>query len=356
MTRIALAFDSFKGSLRSSEVAEAFALGIRDVVPACEVRTVTLADGGEGTVEALAKALHAEYVELCVSDPLGRPVVARYAVAGDTAIVETAAASGLTLLSDDERNPLATSTYGTGELVHDALSRGCRRVVLGLGGSATNELMGRGDELERIATIDEAGVSAAVRDAEFIIASDVDNLMVGERGAAAVYAPQKGADASAVARLERGLSRFADILMRRMGVDVASLAGGGAAGGMGGGCHALLGARLMRGVELVLDGQRFDDIIADCDMVFTGEGRIDSQTLMGKAPQGVLVRAQRQGIPVVAVGGSVAWCDELKTSAFEAIYSATDGSMPLAQAMQRDVAMANLRRAAQEIARKHLLR
>lgn len=376
MTRIVLAFDSFKGSLRSSEVAEAFALGIRDVVPAFEVRTVMLADGGEGTVEALAKALHAEYVELCVSDPLGRPVVARYAVAGDTAIVETAAASGLTLLSDGERNPLVTSTYGTGELVHDALSRGCRRVVLGLGGSATNdggvgmlralgfrfldaeggELMGRGDELERIATIDEAGVSAAVRDAEFIIASDVDNPMVGERGAAAVYAPQKGADASTVARLERGLSRFADILMRRTGVDVASLAGGGAAGGMGGGCHALLGARLVRGVELVLDGQRFDDIIADCDMVFTGEGRIDRQTLMGKAPQGVLARAQRQGIPVVAVGGSVAWCDELKTSAFEAIYSATDGSMPLAQAMQRDVAMANLRRVAQDIARKHLLR
>ncbi len=376
MKRIALAFDSFKGSLCSTEVAAAFALGLRDVVPDCEVRHISLADGGEGTVEALAEALNAEYIAVRVCDPLGRIVGARYAISGDMAIVEMASASGLTLLAENERNPLITTTYGTGELVSDALARGCKRVVLGLGGSATNdggvgmlralgfrfvdaegvELMGRGGELERIAIIDDSEVPAVVRAAEFIIATDVDNPLVGERGAAAVYAPQKGADAAAVERLERGLRHFGDVVLQHTGVDIVALAGAGAAGGMGGGCHALLGARLMRGVELVLEAQHFDTVAADCDMVITGEGRVDSQTLMGKAPQGVLRRAQRLGVPVIAVGGCVVWCDELHDSGFEAIYAAMDDAMPLDVAMRHDVATANLRRVAQTIAREYLLK
>lgn len=373
MKKITVAVDSFKGSLSSQEVAEAVARGVHRVLPQCEVRCVSIADGGEGTVEALVHTLCGEVVEVEVADPLMRRIVARYGVVdgGTTAVMEMAAASGLPLLSVEERNPLKTTTYGTGEMIADALGRGCRKILMGIGGSATNdagvgmmqalgyrfldaagvELSGGGEILSRIATIDDSGVMPQLREAEITVACDVTNPLYGDEGAAYVYAPQKGADRAMVEQLDRGLRNFAEVVRRHNGEDVASLAGAGAAGGLGGGFKALLGAKLERGVDMVLRAIRFDDIVRGSDLVITGEGRIDRQTVMGKAPSGVLRVAQSHNIPVIAIGGAVEMCEELEQSAFVAILPVVAGPIALERAMQRDVAAANVERTACQIAR-----
>lgn len=375
MKRILLAFDKFKGSLHSDEVADAFAHGIRDVVPHCEIRRMAIADGGEGTAETLRRELGAERVSLTVSDPLRRPIEAHYAISGSTAIIEMAAASGLTLLSSDERNPLKTTTYGTGEMVADAIARGCRHIVLGIGGSATNDggmgmlkalgcrflnaagesLSSCGESLEQIATIDSSTLLPQLADTRITIACDVDNPLTGVCGAAHIYAPQKGADEAMVVCLDRGLEHFADIVLRTTGVAIKDMAGAGAAGGMGGGCHALLGARLLRGIDVILELLHFDERAEGCDLIITGEGRIDTQTLRGKAPHGILRHAQRLGIPVIAVGGSVELSEELRNSGFRAIYAATPDTMSLDEAMRHDTAERNLRHTAQRIAQEWLV-
>ena len=373
MRRIVVAADSFKGSLTSLEVAEAFVCGFRRVFPLCEVERVAVADGGEGTVEALVGMLEGEYVELQVADPLLRRVQARYGIVngGCTAVMEMSAASGLPLLTAQERNPLKTTTYGAGEMIADALGRGCREFLIGIGGSATNdagvgmlralgfrfldaegaELVGGGEILECIKSIDDSGVLPSLRDAEFRVACDVTSPLYGPEGAAYVFAPQKGADEAMVERLDAGLRNFAEVVKRYNGEDIATLRGAGAAGGVGGGLKALLGARLEQGVDMVLEAIRFDDIIKECDLVVTGEGRLDSQTMMGKAPCGVLQAAKRQGVPCVAIGGAIEKCEELEQSGFAAMFSVTPEDMPLQQAMQRAVAMANVERAAEQIAR-----
>ena len=371
LTKITIAADSCKGSLSSLEVADAVGRGFRRVFPECEIRKVCIADGGEGTVEALVRTLGGEYVDLEVANPLMRPVVARYGIVdgGATAVIEMSAASGLPLLAVEERNPLKTSTYGTGEMIADALRRGCRKVLVGIGGSATCDagvgmlralgfrflgakgevLAGGGEILERIALIDDSGVMSQVREAEFVVACDVTNPLYGEQGAAYVFAPQKGADEAMVERLDGGLKNFAEAVKRYNGEDISALPGAGAAGGLGGGFKALLGARLERGVEMVLGAIHFDDIVAGCDLVITGEGRLDAQTVMGKTPSGVLRAAQRHNIPCVAIGGAVAQCDELSESGFAAILPIVSGPMPLEQAMQREVAVANVERTAEQI-------
>ena len=373
MRRIVVAADSFKGSLTSLEVAEAFVCGFRRVFPLCEVERVAVADGGEGTVEALVGMLDGEYVELQVADPLLRRVQARYGIVngGCTAVMEMSAASGLPLLTAQERNPLKTTTYGAGEMIADALGRGCREFLIGIGGSATNdagvgmlralgfrfldaegaELVGGGEILECIKSIDDSGVLPSLRDAEFRVACDVTSPLYGPEGAAYVFALQKGADEAMVERLDAGLRNFAEVVKRYNGEDIATLRGAGAAGGVGGGLKALLGARLEQGVDMVLEAIRFDDIIKECDLVVTGEGRLDSQTMMGKAPCGVLQAAKRQGVPCVAIGGAIEKCEELEQSGFAAMFSVTPEDMPLQQAMQRAVAMANVERAAEQIAR-----
>lgn len=373
MRRIVVAADSFKGSLTSLEVAEAFVCGFRRVFPLCEVERVAVADGGEGTVEALVGMLEGEYVELQVADPLLRRVQARYGIVngGCTAVMEMSAASGLPLLTAQERNPLKTTTYGAGEMIADALGRGCREFLIGIGGSATNdagvgmlralgfrfldaegaELVGGGEILECIKSIDDSGVLPSLRDAEFRVACDVTSPLYGPEGAAYVFALQKGADEAMVERLDAGLRNFAEVVKRYNGEDIATLRGAGAAGGVGGGLKALLGARLEQGVDMVLEAIRFDDIIKECDLVVTGEGRLDSQTMMGKAPCGVLQAAKRQGVPCVAIGGAIEKCEELEQSGFAAMFSVTPEDMPLQQAMQRAVAMANVERAAEQIAR-----
>ena len=372
MKRITIAVDSFKGSLSSREVADAFEAGFRTRIPDCEVRKVSIADGGEGTVDALVETLNGDYVEARVADPLGRPIVARYGVidGGTTAVMEMSAASGLPLIAPEERNPLLTSTYGTGEMIAHAMERGCRKFLVGIGGSATNdggtgmlralgfrfldaeghELVGGGEILERIAQIDSSNVRKELNECEFVVACDVTNPLYGPEGAAYVFAPQKGADAAMVERLDQGLRTYARAIERYNGVQVDQIAGAGAAGGLGGGFKALLGARLERGIDMVLNAMQFDRIIAGSDLVITGEGRIDRQTTMGKAPSGVLREATAQGIPTIAIGGAVQVCDELEHSGFAAVLPIVAGPVALEVAMQREVAIANVRRTATQIA------
>jgi glycerate kinase len=360
--KIVVASDSFKGSLSSREVAQAAMRGIQKVLPECEVVAVNVADGGEGTVEAVVEALGGEIVTAIVSDPLGRSVPARYGITGKTAIIEMAAASGLTLLTNEERNPWVTSTYGTGEMIMDAIKRGCRDFLVGIGGSATNDAgtgmlqaLGYrfydadgqeitdccGGRLQDVVRIDNSGVMEAVNQCRFTVACDVDTPFCGSEGAAYVFAPQKGADAAMVAKLDAGMASFAKVMEKVYGVDVTSMSGAGAAGGMGGGFRAMLNATLKRGIDMVLDAIGFDSIIQGADLIITGEGRIDNQTVKGKVASGVLQRAKAQGVPVVAIGGSVEKCESIEQMGFAGVYPIWE-EVPLEVAMQPDFAAANL--------------
>lgn len=372
--KITLAFDSFKGSLTSQEVADAFERGFRQVIPHCDIAKVAIADGGEGSVDALVETLRGEYVDVVVADPLGRSITAQYGIIdkGATAIIEMAAASGLTLLQPSERNPMLTSTYGTGEMIRHALQQGCRNFLVCIGGSATNDggtgmlralgyrfldaagnpLTGGGEILAKIARIDDSEVDTRLTESHFRIACDVTNPLYGKEGAAFVFAPQKGADEAMVESLDKGLRNYARAIMAYNGCDVSTLAGAGAAGGMGAGFSAFLHARLVRGADMILQAMQFDKIIADSDVVFTGEGCIDTQTLMGKAPSAVLQAATAQGIDTIAVGGTVKWCEELGRSPFKAIIAIAE-NMPIEQAMQHDIAVNNVTQAAQLIAQKY---
>ena len=374
MKRIAIAVDSFKGSLSSREVAEAFEEGFRTYLPDCEILKISIADGGEGTVEALVDALHGKLVEVEVCNPLHHPIKAKYGIVGGgrTAIIEMAAASGLPLLKAEERNPLRTSTYGTGEIIADAIKRGCRKFMVGIGGSATNdagtgvfralgfrfldskgeELVGGGEILENISKIDDSAICNEIRDCEFIVACDVTNPLYGEQGAAYIFAPQKGADATMVEQLDRGLRNFAHIVEEFNGKQIGDMAGAGAAGGLGGGFVALLNAHLARGIDMVLDAIHFGSLIDGCDLVITGEGTIDHQTLMGKTPSGVLGVASAKNIPTIAIAGRVEWCKELQASGFASIEAITPEGMSLEEAIQPDVAKANIRRVAEKIAKQ----
>lgn len=371
MKKVTIAVDSFKGSLSSREVAEALEAGVRSVCPHCEVCKVSIADGGEGTVEAIVDSLGGEIVEIAVPGPLGAPTVARYGMVANKglAIVEMASASGLPLLSPEERNPMLTSTLGTGEIIADAIRRGCRRFLVGIGGSATNDAgigmlhaLGYrfvdkdgevvepcGGNLSKIRAIDRSGVMEELAECEFTVACDVTNPLYGPNGAAYVYAPQKGATPQMVELLDEGLRNFAHIVRQHNGLDVAPIEGAGAAGGLGAGFVALLGARLQRGIGMVMEALQFDRLIEGSDLVITGEGRVDRQTVMGKAPSGVLEVASAQGIPVVAVGGGVAWCKELAESGFAAILPIVSGPISLEEAMRPEVARENLTRTATQI-------
>ena len=370
--KITLAFDSFKGSLSSSQVADAFEEGIHSYIPHCEICKVAIADGGEGTTEALVEALNGEYIDVMVSDPLGRPITARYGIIehGKTAVMEMAKASGLPLLTPSEHNPLKTSTYGTGQMILHALERGCRNFLIGIGGSATNDggmgmlsalgyhfldkqgniLPGTGEMLSLVASIDDTHVHPALCKCHIKVACDVTNPLYGEQGAAYIFAPQKGADAQMVELLDNGLRNYAQVIEEYNGNNIATLPGAGAAGGLGGGFKALLEAQLVPGIEMVLDAMAFDDLIAGSTLIVTGEGCIDYQTVMGKAPSGVLRAAQQHNIPVVAIGGRVAWCDALRNSGFAAILHIAPDNLPLEEAMKREVAYENVRQTAMRVA------
>ena len=363
--KIVVASDSFKGSLTSLQVAQNVERAVLGIYPSCQVVKVNVADGGEGTMDALQQTLGGRKVTLSVSDPLGRPVNASYVILDDgiTAVLEMSAASGLPLLAPEERNPSKTSTLGTGELICDALAQGCRKFLVGIGGSATNdagmgmlhalgyrfkdasgnELSPVGGSMVQVASIDASSRHPELSDAEFIVACDVKAPLYGPDGAAYVFAPQKGADKVMVEALDEGLRHFSSVCAEAMGYDCSALEGSGAAGGLGYAFRQFLGARLERGVEMVLDAIHFDDMIRGADLVITGEGRVDSQTLTGKTPYGVAQRALSQGIPVVAIGGSVAIGQQTaRLAGFKDALQVTPAGMPLQEAMKPEVVGENV--------------
>lgn len=334
MRKIVIACDSYKGCLSSSQVADAAAKGVTEVFPDCEITKLAVADGGEGTVEALVTTLggHIEWTE--VSDPLGRPVKAAYGIAGDLAIIESAAACGLTLLTKEERNPLITTTKGLGELILAAIDKGCRRFLIGLGGSATND--------GGMGMVGVPGFLEKTRGVEFTVACDVDTPYIGKNGASRVFGPQKGASAQDVEVLEERLRGYALKIMEDTGIDVSNMAGAGAAGGLGGAFRAYLGAELKRGVDLVLDQIDFDSAIVGADLVITGEGCSDYQTLKGKTASGVLERAERARVPVALVSGAVKDEQMLRDGGFQIIAAVSPHDMPLEEAMRPETAEHNI--------------
>ena len=325
--KVAFAPDSFKGVMTAREAAERMAAGFRRAIPRVGVRIVPMADGGEGTVQAVVDATRGRIVTRKVRGPRGAPVRAGFGLTGDgrSAVIEMAAASGLPLLTPAQRNPMLTSTFGTGELIRHAMRLGARRILVGIGGSATNdggtgmaralgvrfldargrELPEGGGALTRLDRIDATGIDPALGRVTVEVACDVDNPLTGPRGAARIYGPQKGATPDMIVKLDRGLRRMARVAARDLGVRVQRLPGAGAAGGLGAGLVAFAGATLQSGVALVIRLVGLKRRLRGCELVVTGEGRLDAQTLHGKTIAGVARTARELGLPVIALCGSV---------------------------------------------------
>ena len=366
MKKIIIASDSFKGSVSSIEVANSAEKAVNTVFPNCEVIKIPVADGGEGTTEALVYAMDGRMVTCKVHDPLMNIIEAGYGILGDgrTAVIEMASASGLPLVPKENRNPLFTTTYGTGELIKDALEKGCRQFLIGIGGSATNDAgtgmlqalgfrffdnkddeLGQGGEIMgRICSIDDSQALPLIKESTFTIACDVNNPFSGENGAAFIYARQKGADDEMIRILDKYMQKFAELINKNKGIDLNKIPGAGAAGGLGGGCIAFLPAQLKPGIEMVLEALHFEERIKGADLIITGEGKLDKQTGMGKAPSGVLFSAQKQNIPVIAIGGSIEETEELNNKGFLSVLSIQPGVVTLAQAMEKESAMNNITR------------
>ncbi len=322
-----IAPQGFKGNLTALEVARAIETGVRCALPDVVTSLVPMADGGEGTMQALVDALGGEIITVSVTGPMEEPVRASWGRLGDgvTAVIEMAEASGLGLVPPEKRNPLVATTYGTGELIKYALDKGCRRFIIGIGGSATNdggagmaqalgvrlldtrgcELPFGGAALANLACIDTSNLDARLAAVEVNLACDVDNPLCGPNGASAVYGPQKGANPEMVARLDAALAHYAAVIKRDLSVDIAGVPGAGAAGGLGAGLMVFLGARLRPGIDVVIEATHFADHLKGAGLVFTGEGRIDGQTACGKTPVGVSRRAKELGLPVIAIAGDI---------------------------------------------------
>lgn len=326
--KVIIAIDSFKGSLSTFESGAAVSEGIKRVYPDAKTVVCPLADGGEGTVEAIVSSCGGRLCTAQVCGPIGEKVCATYGVVDSsaTAIIEMSAAAGLTLVPEDKRDPLYTTTYGVGELITHAIrENGCRRFIIGIGGSATNdggvgmlsalgfEFLGSdGTEIERgavglsaLCSINTENAMRELAECDFCIACDVKNILCGENGCSAVYGPQKGADSESVKKMDAWLSQYAILSTKATGLDCANVEGAGAAGGMGFAFMCYLGGKLRSGIELVVETTGFDEKLADADIVVTGEGRLDGQSCMGKAPVGVALAAKKQGKTVIAFSGAV---------------------------------------------------
>ena len=325
--KIVIAPDSYKGSIYASDAARAMADGVRRVLPDAEVVLVPVADGGDGTLETLVETSGGRIITSDVTGPLGETVSAEWGAMGDgvTAVAEMARTSGLALVRLEDRDPLNATTYGLGEVILEALEAGYRRFILGIGGSATNdagagmaqalgvrlldadgaELPPGGAALARLDRIDASGLDPRAAEAEFDVACDVNNPLTGPEGASAVYGPQKGATPDIVEQLDAALANFAQVVMRDLGADVNDVPGSGAAGGLGGGIMAFLGGRLRPGVDIVLDTVDLASRLDGADLIITGEGCMDFQTVYNKAPIGVARLAGERGIPVIGVSGSL---------------------------------------------------
>lgn len=354
--RIVVAPDSYKGSVSALAVAQAMERGIQTVFPSAEVCKAPIADGGEGTVEALVVATGGQFRQTQVTGPLGHPVTAQWGILGDgqTAVIEMAAASGLPLIAPEQRNPRLTTTFGTGELVRAALDAGLRKLIFGIGGSASNdggagmaqalgirftgengaELPRGGAALAGLKQIHLDGFDPRLRETEITVACDVDNPLCGPRGASAVFGPQKGATPEMVAELDAALAHFAAIASAVTGRRAAEQPGAGAAGGLGAAMLFFTPAKLRPGVDIVLEAVKFSEIVRDAAFVITGEGRTDFQTAFGKAPVGVARVAKRFNVPVFCLSGALGdGADALVTHGIDALLSICDRPMTLEEAM-----------------------
>ena len=326
--KIVIAPDSFKGSLTALQVAEAIEVGLRRVFPDAAIEKIPMADGGEGTVQSLVDATGGQILTAQVLDPLGNSINAQYGVLGDgvTAVIEMAAASGLTLVPLDKRDPRVTTTYGTGELIRVALAHGCRKLIIGIGGSATNDggagmaqalgaklLTASGEQIEpgggslaTLNSIDLSELDPGIAETETVVACDVNNPLTGKQGASHVYGPQKGATPEMIRVLDANLVHFDKIVQRDLSKSVGNVPGAGAAGGLGAGLMAFLDASLKSGIEIVTEATQLSKRFAGADLVITGEGQINFQTVFGKTPVGVAKVAKTHNIPVIAIAGSIA--------------------------------------------------
>jgi glycerate kinase len=369
--KIVIAPDSYKESLSALEVATAIERGFREIFPSANYVKLPVADGGEGTVEAMVAATQGRVIHVPVTGPLGEPVDGFYGLSGDErcAFIEMAAASGLELVPPSQRNPLKTTSWGTGELIRHALDAGVKHIIIGIGGSATNdggagmvqalgaELLDAsqepigpgGGELVKLAHIDVSGLDQRLKACRIEVACDVTNPLIGEEGATAVFGPQKGATPEMIVTLDNALAHYAQVIAHDLDRDVMSLSGGGAAGGMGAALHAFCGAQLRQGIEIVTDALRLADQVADADLVITGEGRIDSQTIHGKVPVGVAKVAKRFNKPVIGIAGSLtADVGVVHDHGIDAVFSVIYTICSLEDALEN--ASANVQMAARNIA------
>lgn len=355
--KVIIAPDSFKESLPARGVAAAIAAGFRQVFPEAELIELPIADGGEGTVDALVAATSGRLCKAMVTGPLQQQIEAVYGICGDekTVVIEMAAASGLALVPQDQRNPLITTSFGTGELIRQALDDGFRRFIIGIGGSATNdggagmlqalgvklldaagsEIGSGGAALEQLGRIDSGRLDPRLGDCHIEVACDVDNPLTGTKGASAIFGPQKGATPAMVEKLDKNLSNFAALIRRDLGVDIEQVAGAGAAGGMGAALMAFLKAELKPGIDIVIDQVGLKQHLPGSDLVITGEGRIDAQTLFGKVPTGVAATAAQFEIPVIALAGSLGdGANSLLEHGINALFSVVNGPCSLDQALE----------------------
>lgn len=337
--KVVVAPDSFKGCLSAQEVASTLTSALRGLHPEWEVVGHPLADGGEGTVDVLTPALGGEFRLAVVSDPLGRPVTARYGLLADTAIIEVAEACGLKHLAPSERNPLTASTYGVGELLLAAREEGARHIVIGLGGTATCD-GGAG-------MLQVPGLREALKDCSIELLCDVEIPFIGPEGAVRRYAPQKGASEADLDILEERMKAFAGTLLAETGVDLLTLPGAGAAGGLAGAFMACFGAEYCSGIDRILDLTGFDAVTEGADLVITGEGKSDRQTLSGKVALGVLHRSE--GTPVVLLSGRIEDTEALAAAGFSRLIQVSPDTLPIAEAMMPSTAKANLRKAVERI-------
>lgn len=372
--KIVIAMDSLKGSLTSMEAGMAAAAGIRKADKKADVFVRPLADGGEGTTQALVQGMGGSFQTITVTGPLGTPVECQYGILEEThmGVLEMSAAAGLTLIPEEKRNPLTATTYGVGEMIKDAIGKGCRRFLVGIGGSGTNDggagmlqALGYGlldkdgtpissgaKGLETLCRIETSHVMPELKECQFLVACDVTNPLCGKNGCSAVYGPQKGADSAMAAQMDRWLSRYGKLAKEQFPDADPKIPGAGAAGGLGFAFLILPNAELKSGTDIVLKETKLEQDLKDADLLITGEGCLDGQTVMGKAPAGAARLAKKYDIPVVALGGSIAKdgavCNE---SGIDALFSIVKGPMSLKEAMEPDTAKANLSDTAEQVYR-----
>lgn len=349
------ASDSFKGTLTSEAIVKLLDHGAKNIFPGCETVGIPIADGGEGTVDAVIAVNHGTYRRVMVHGPFMEELESAYGeFQGDTAVIEMAAASGLPLVPADRRDPRLTTTYGTGELIKDALDRGCRRIAVAIGGSATNdggmgamkalgirfldekgqELGGIGQDLIRVSRIDLSGLHPAVMETQFTVMCDVNNPLTGEHGATYTFGAQKGGLLQTLDELEAGMVNYAQVVLKETGIDVDGIPGAGAAGGLGASLCVFLNASLKSGIDTVLDLIGFDELLEGVDVVITGEGRIDWQSAYGKVPCGVGMRCKKKGIPAIAiVGGMGEGAAQIYDHGVDSIMTTINGAMEIEEAL-----------------------